>query len=57
MQSLHVLDLVLMVLYFLVLLWIGFSTMKSKKEKGESESFLAADRNMNLFQSTASTAS
>jgi SSS family solute:Na+ symporter len=56
MQSLHVLDLVMMVLYFLVLLWIGFSTMRSKKEKGESESFLAADRNMNLFQSTASTA-
>jgi SSS family solute:Na+ symporter len=56
MQSLHLLDLVLMVLYFLVLLWIGFSTMKSKKEKGESESFLAADRNVNLFQSTASTA-
>lgn len=56
MQALHVLDFVMMVLYFLVLLWIGFSTMRSKKEKGESESFLAADRNMNLFQTTASTA-
>lgn len=56
MQALHVLDFVMMVLYFLVLLWIGFSIMRSKKEKGESESFLAADRNMNLFQTTASTA-
>ena len=42
--------------YFLVLLWIGFRVMYSKKGKSESETFLAADRNMNLFQTTSSTA-
>ncbi|MFC1610505.1 sodium:solute symporter [Myxococcota bacterium] len=30
--------------------------MRSHKERGESESFLAADRNMNLVQTTGSTA-
>lgn len=56
MATLHVIDLAMMALYFVVLLWIGYAIMRSKKERGESESFLAADRNMNLFQTTASTA-
>ena len=56
MASLHVLDLLVMALYFVVLLWIGFAVMRSRKKESESESFLAADRNMNLFQTTASTA-
>ena len=45
-----------MATYFGVLLWIGFDVMRSEKKGSESESFLAADRDMNLFQSTASTA-
>ena len=45
-----------MVAYFGVLLWIGFAVMRSEKKGSGSESFLAADRDMNLFQSTASTA-
>jgi SSS family solute:Na+ symporter len=56
MPSLHSIDLVVMALYFAVLLWIGYTVMRSEKSSGETESFLAADRNMNLFQSTASTA-
>ncbi|MFQ5788976.1 MAG: sodium:solute symporter [Acidobacteriota bacterium] len=56
MQALHLADLATMLLYFLILLWIGYATMRSRKVRGESESFLAADRNMNLFQTTTSTA-
>jgi SSS family solute:Na+ symporter len=56
MHELHPLDLIAIVAYFVILLWIGWSIMRSKKESSESESFLAADRNMNLVQTTASTA-
>ena len=45
-----------MAAYFGVLLWIGFAVMRSEKKGSGSESFLAADRDMNLLQSTASTA-
>lgn len=56
MTLLHPLDLVVMAAYFLVLLWIGFRVMRSKKGESESETFFAADRNMNLFQTTSTTA-
>ena len=45
-----------MAAYFLVLLWIGFRVMRPKQGESESEPFLAADRNMNLLQTTSSTA-
>ena len=45
-----------MIAYFLVLLAIGFWTMRCKSNRNQSESFLAADRDMNLFHSTTSTA-
>jgi solute:Na+ symporter, SSS family len=54
--TLHPLDFLVIGLYFVVLLWIGFAVMRSQKERGECESFLAADRNMNLLQTTTSTA-
>lgn len=56
MRNLHYLDYIAIVLYFAALFWVGFSVMRSKKEGQESESFLAADRNMNLFQTTSTTA-
>ena len=56
MNLLHPVDLTVMAAYFGVLLWIGFAVMRSEKKGSGSESFLAADRDMNLFQSTASTA-
>ena len=56
MRDLHVLDYIAIVLYFAALFWVGFSVMRSKKEGAECESFLAADRNMNLFQTTSTTA-
>lgn len=56
MALLHTIDLVMMMLYFAGVLWIGVWIMRSRKERGESESFLAADRNMNLVQTTGSTA-
>jgi len=56
MKTLGFVDALMMILYFLGLLAIGFYIMKSKKEKGEAESFLAADRNMNLLQTTGSAA-
>lgn len=56
MKTLGAIDILMMVLYFVVLLYIGYKIMKSKKGEGEAESFLAADRNMNLLQTTASTA-
>lgn len=38
------------------LVWLGLHVARSHKKHGESESFMAADRNMNLFQTTATTA-
>ncbi len=52
----HPLDIVAIVIYFVVLIWIGLSVARREHGAGESESFLAADRNMNLLQTTASTA-
>ena len=56
MHSLHFLDFTAIGLYFLALLWVGYRVMRSEKERGEGESFMAADRDMNLFQTTATTA-
>lgn len=55
-SSLHWLDFLAMAIYFAILIWIGIRVAKSEKGEGESESFLAADRNMNLTQTTCSTA-
>jgi len=54
--TLHLLDFVAMAVYFAVLVWIGIAVARSGRGEGESESFLAADRNMNLVQTTCSTA-
>lgn len=56
MRQLQILDYVAIAAYFAALFWVGYSIMRSKKEKGEVESFLAADRDMNLFQTTCTTA-
>ena len=56
MNTLHYLDLIAIGLYFLALLWVGVQVARSQKKHGESESFMAADRDMNLFQTTATTA-
>ncbi|MGB5630501.1 MAG: sodium/solute symporter [Woeseiaceae bacterium] len=52
----HALDIAAIVIYFVVLIWIGLSVARRERGAGESESFLAADRNMGLVQTTASTA-
>lgn len=56
MRELHLLDLAAIAVYFLILFLVGYFTMRSKTEGKETESFLAADRNMNLFQTTSTTA-
>ena len=56
MNSLQFLDYIAMLAYFLVLIWIGVSVVRSKSEKNKYDSFLAADRNMNLLQTTSSAA-
>ncbi len=56
MSSLHLLDYAAMAVYFAILVWIGIRVAREEKDGGASESFLAADRNMNLVQSTSSTA-
>lgn len=55
-HSLHFLDFTAIGLYFAALIWVGYRVMRAEKASGESESFMAADRNMNLFQTTATTA-
>ncbi|MDW7675934.1 MAG: sodium:solute symporter family protein [Bacillota bacterium] len=55
MEKLGFVDIFMMVIYFIALMSIGTYVLRSKKEKGEIESFLAADRNMGLFQTTATT--
>ena len=45
-----------MTIYFVVVLWIGVSVARAKNKKDEYNSFLAADRNMNLIQTTSSAA-
>ncbi len=55
--SLHTLDFLALAIYFAILIWIGIRVARAERDdEGESESFLAADRNMNLLQSTATTA-
>ena len=54
--SLHILDLIAIAAYFVVLLAIGIRVSRRERGAGEAESFLAADRNMNLVQTTGSTA-
>lgn len=56
MTSLHLLDFIAIGIYFVVLLWIGVHVARTGRGEGASESFLAADRNMNLVQTTSSTA-
>jgi len=56
MNSLQFLDYIAMLAYFLVLIWIGVSVVRSRSEKNKYDSFLAADRNMNLLQTTSSAA-
>ena len=48
------LDLLAMGCYFAILIWIGIRV--ARRDHGKSESFLAADRNMNLWQTLSSTA-
>jgi len=55
-HSLHALDYLAIALYFLALLWVGLRVARSHKKRGGAESFMAADRDMNLFQTTATTA-
>ncbi len=56
MTTLHGIDVLAVGLYFAVLVWIGIRVVRREHGEGESESFLAADRNMNLVQTTTSTA-
>jgi SSS family solute:Na+ symporter len=56
MPTLHLLDYAAIGAYFLVLLWVGFRVMRAQQAGRETESFMAADRDMNLLQTTASTA-
>src|SRR5690606_677927 len=56
MTGLHPLDLAATALYFTALLWIGVRVARAERSTAGSESFLAADRDMNLVQTTATTA-
>ncbi|MDI3499766.1 MAG: solute:Na+ symporter, family, partial [Synergistaceae bacterium] len=56
MGTLHAIDGIVIALYFLVLIAIGYYIMVSKKATGETESFLAADRNMGIIRTTGSCA-
>lgn len=52
----HPADIIAIVVYFAIVLAIGFRTLYRGRRGEESESFLAADRDMGLVQTTASTA-
>jgi SSS family solute:Na+ symporter len=56
MTTLHALDFIAIGIYFAGLLWIGVHVARTGRGEGESESFLAAGRDMNLVQTTATTA-
>jgi SSS family solute:Na+ symporter len=56
MPTLHLLDYAAIGVYFAVLLWVGYRVMRAQQAGRETESFMAADRDMNLLQTTASTA-
>ena len=55
-NTLHFLDYTAIGLYFAILLWVGYRVMREHREGSETESFMAADRDMNLLQTTATTA-
>ncbi len=52
----HPADVAAIAAYFAILLAIGVRTLRRARKGRESESFLAADRDMGLVQTTASTA-
>ena len=52
----HLLDHLAIAAYFAILLWVGWRVMRGQREGEETESFMAADRDMNLVQTTATTA-
>lgn len=56
MNNLHALDLFAIAVYFALLLWIGLRVARAERSGAKGESFLAAGRNMNLWQTTATTA-
>jgi SSS family solute:Na+ symporter len=56
MNTLQFVDYLAMLAYFLILIWIGISVVRSRKDENKYDSFLAADRNMNLLQTTSSAA-
>lgn len=56
-MQLHIVDLVIVILYFASLVTISYSIMKKAQQKGnENESFLAADRNMGIVRTAGSGA-
>lgn len=54
--TLHWLDYTAIAAYFALLLWVGYRAMRTEQHGAENESFMAADRNMGLIQTTASNA-
>jgi SSS family solute:Na+ symporter len=56
MTSLPTLDFFAIGVYFTILLWIGMRVARAERGTDASESFLAADRDMNLVQTTSTTA-
>lgn len=55
-MKLHILDVLVVIIYFISLISIGYYIMKQARENKENESFLAADRNMGLIRTTGSAA-
>ena len=55
-MQLHALDMVVVALYFISLISIGYFIMKQAQKGKENESFLAADRNMGLIRTAGSAA-
>ncbi len=55
-MKLHLLDVIVVILYFISLISIGYYIMKQATVNKENESFLAADRNMGLIRTTGSSA-
>ena len=56
-MQLHIVDLVIVILYFASLVTISYYIMKKAQQKGnENESFLAADRNMGIVRTAGSGA-
>ncbi len=55
-MQLHILDVGVVIAYFISLISIGYYIMKQAETGKENESFLAADRNMGLIRTTGSAA-